>query len=414
MERQLEVHLWWRGTTIQIGRLWARARANRESASFEYVPAWLQTNGAFAIDPELPLGQGQFHTERPMFNAFTDPAPDRWGQTLLRRNERARARREGRAPRALMSVDFLTLVNDETRLGALRFREAGQTSFMSEGSPVPPLVHLPRLLRATRAVLDEEETDDDLALLLAPGTSLGGARPKASIRDHSNKLAIAKFPGRDEDWPVTRWEAATMAMARAAGVIVPDGRLELVAKKPVFIIERFDRADGERIPYVSALTAIGGRDGEDRVRSYIEIAAALRLDGAVVRIDLAQLWRRIVFNVLVSNTDDHPRNHGFLRKTDGWTLSPAFDLNPMPPDVRPRIHALAIDESDQTGSLDLALSVIGSFGVRAAEARKIAGEVAKTVAKWRIHARDHGLTPAQIDRMADAFEHDDLAAARKL
>ena len=411
MERQFEVHLWWHGTTTHVGRLWTRARANRETASFEYLPTWIQARDAFAIDPELPLGAGLFHTDRPLFNAFTDPAPDRWGQTLLRRNERARARRERRTPRTLLTVDFLTLVNDETRLGALRFREQANASFMSVGSPVPPLVQLPRLLRATRAVLDEEETDEDLALLLAPGTSLGGARPKASIRDQSGKLAIAKFPARDEEWPVTRWEAATMAMARAAGIVVPESRLHLVARKPVFIVERFDRLDAARVHYMSALTAIAGRDGEDRVRSYVEIAEALRLDGAAVRTDLTQLWRRIVFNVLVSNTDDHLRNHGFLRTVEGWTLSPAFDLNPMPPDVRPRIHALAIDETDQTSSLDLARSVIGSFGIRATEARAIIKEVAKPVRKWRDFARDHDITATQIDRMAAAFDHADLASA---
>jgi serine/threonine-protein kinase HipA len=414
MERELEVHLWWHARTVQIGVLWVRARGARETASYEYTPAWLATRDAFAIDPELPLGRGRFHSDRAVFNAFTDPAPDRWGQTLLRRFERVRARSEGRAVRTLMAIDFLTLVNDETRLGAIRLREPGGTTFLSENTGVPPLVQLPRLLRATRAVLEERETVDDLALLLAPGTSLGGARPKASIRNRAGALAIAKFPGRDEDWPVVPWEAATLAMAAAAGITVPARTLETILRKPVLVLERFDREQDNRIPFISALTAMGAREGDARVRSYLEIAEALRADGASARADLAELWRRIVFNILVSNTDDHLRNHGFLRRPNGWKLSPAFDLNPMPTDVRPRVHALAINEDDPTSSLELARSISGSFGLRSQEARTIIKEVAKPLRRWRDFARQQAITAAQIDRMSSAFEHEDSVAAQAL
>jgi serine/threonine-protein kinase HipA len=358
------------------------------------------------------LGAGRFHTERALFDAFTDPAPDRWGQTLLRRYERARARTEGRAARTLYAVDFLTLVDDGTRLGALRFREGDADTFLTSGGRVPPLVQLPRLLRATAAILDDEDSDEDLALLLAPGTSLGGARPKASVRDHDGRLAIAKFPARDDDWPVTRWEAATLAMADAAGIEVPPRRLATVLGKPVLVIQRFDRDGDRRIPYMSSLTALAARDGE--VRSYLELADVLRATGSGVRRDLAQLWRRLLFNMLVSNTDDHLRNHGFLREPGGWRLSPAFDLNPAPVDVRPRVHAMAIDETDQTGSLEIVRAVAPSFGLKPGEVRTIVQEVAGPVSRWRGFAGECGITRRQLDRMSTAFEHDDLAAAEKL
>ena len=409
MERSIDVHLTRGETTVLVGRLWSRVRGAKETASFEYATGWLRDARAFALDPELPLASGVVHTERPLFNVFTDPAPDRWGQMLLRRRERARARAEGRAPRTLFARDFLILVDDATRLGALRLSEAGASAFLTPSSGVPPLVQLPRLLRASNAVLAEEETDDDLALLLAPGTSLGGARPKASVLERDGTLAIAKFPSREDEWPVTRWEAATLAMADAAGIVVSSRRLIEVLRKPVLVVERFDRRGDERIPYMSALTALAATDGE--TRSYLELADVLRTSGADVRGQLEQLWRRIVFNVLVSNTDDHLRNHGYRRDADGWRLAPAFDLNPMPTDVRPRVHALALDESDPTSSIDVARSIAPSFNVSQQRGRTIVREVAKVTAQWRRFASEHGISRSQIDRMASAFEHSDLSAA---
>ncbi len=211
MTRELLVYLSLGQETPFVGRLWSRGGARGDSASFEYDPAWIRRPDACSPDPELPLGAGQFHAPRALFRAFTDPAPDRWGQNLLRRAERAKARREGRAPRTLTSVDFLVLVHDQTRLGALRFKEANDSKgdFLSSlGQPVPPLLDLPRLLAATGRIVNDSESDDDLALVLAPGTSLGGTRPKASVRGPDGRLSVAKFPRKDDDWPVTRWEAA--------------------------------------------------------------------------------------------------------------------------------------------------------------------------------------------------------------
>ena len=265
MEREILVFMDDRGgETVSVGTLWTRTRGARQTASFEYDPSWLARRDAFGLDPVLPPARGPFHTERPLFNAFTDPAPDRWGQTLMRRNELRRARAEGRKPRTLLAVDFLTLVDDETRLGALRFKEADGGPFLtSTGRPVSPVVDLPQLLSAATRVIDSNESDDDLRLLLAPGTSLGGARPKATVRDRDGHLLIAKFPCRDDDWPVTRWEAAAMALAEVAGVRVAPFQLRQVSNSPVFMARRFDRRQSRRIPFMSALTAIEGSGQRD-------------------------------------------------------------------------------------------------------------------------------------------------------
>lgn len=411
MEHDLEVHIEWRGETLLVGRLWARAKGARETATFEYDRAWLGRPGAFALDPNLPLTPGQFHRDGGLFNAFTDPAPDRWGRNLMARRERRSAKAEGRAPRTLMGADFLTLVEDETRMGALRFRNAGGEVFLSQADrPVPPLVALPRLLSAATRVIADKESDDDLRLLLAPGSSLGGARPKASVRDGEGRLLIAKFPSQSDDWPIPRWEATAMTLAERAGVIVPAWRLETVARRPVFLIGRFDRqADSRRVPFISALTALGATDGESR--SYVELVEVLRRDGAAAPEDAAQLWRRMVFNILISNTDDHLRNHGYLRTAAGWRLSPAYDLNPVPTDVKPRIHSLALDEVHDEASLDTALQAAPAFGLTHAEALQIAAAVGAAVAGWREAATQSGLNAVQIERMQSAFEHEDLQKA---
>ncbi len=413
MEHEILVFIELAGETVPVGTLWARARGARQTASFEYDRSWLARRDAFAIDPVLPPARGPFHTDRPLFNAFTGPAPDRWGQTLLRRSERRSAQGEGRQPRTLQAIDMLTLIDDETRLGALRFKDARGGPFLTvTGRKVPPVVDLPRLLSATTRVIDERETDEDLLLILAPGTSLGGARPKAPVRATDGHLSIAKFPRRDDEWPVTHWEAATMTLARSAGVEVAPFQLRQAANRAVFTARRFDRRHGgRRVPFMSALTALEASDND--TRSYLEVAEFLRREGAAVNEDLRQLWRRIVFNLLVSNTDDHLRNHGFLRAPQGWRLSPAYDLNPVPIDVKPRIHSLAIDEFDGTASLDTAMGVAPMFGILEGEARAIAAEVGRAVRGWRDVAARIGLTANQVDRMCSAFEHEDLRAASR-
>jgi serine/threonine-protein kinase HipA len=412
VNRELVVHIDVAGVAVRCGRLWTRS-APREGSSFEYDRAWLENRLAFALDPELPLAGGQFHTARPLFRAFEDPAPDRWGQTLLRRAEAALARREGRAPRRLTSVDFLSLIDDSTRLGALRFKDAGapeHAPFLSHsGRPVPPLVNLPRLLSAANRLVRGDETDDDLALLLAPGTSLGGARPKASVRGPDGELLIAKFPRPDDDWPVTRWEAVGLSLASAAAIRVPRFRLELIGSRPVLLLSRFDRDGDRRIAFMSGMTALTASDLE--LHSYVELAEILRQIGSQPAADLAELWRRMVFNILISNTDDHLRNHGFLRDAPGWRLAPAYDLNPLPPDVKPRVHALAINEVDPTSNLESAFEVAKLFGLSSAESRRVAREVATVVQSFRAVGTKLGLKRKELERMRTAFEHEELERA---
>jgi serine/threonine-protein kinase HipA len=415
MQRELHVCMELDGTPVPVGRLWARERTGRTSSSFTYDEAWLRRRGAFQLSPALPLGPGQFHSHRPLFAAFTDAAPDSWGMKLMRRYERARAEEQGREPRTLFEIDFLAGVDDRTRIGAMRFKApSGEAFLAAKGEPVPPLIDLPALLGATDRIDRGRETNSDVALVLAPGTSLGGARPKATVRDNDGRLLVAKFPKRDDEWPVTRWEAATLALAKAAGVAVPDWRMETIARKAVLLLGRFDRTPaGARIPYMSAMTALDATDHGEQ-RSYLELADVLRQHGSRPEADLKQLWRRIVFNILVSNTDDHLRNHAFLREAAGWRLSPAFDMNPCPVDVKRRIHALAIDELDGTASLDAALAVAVQFGLAKGEAQGIAQEVAAAVSRWPEVARTHKLKSTDIDRMSSAFEHQDLRRALRL
>lgn len=410
MDRELDVHIDWQDDTVLVGKLWARSKGNRQTSSFEYASEWIARDDSFALAPDLPLSTGQFHNEG-LFNAFTDPAPDRWGRNLLARRERKAAQAEKRQPRTLLDIDYLTLVEDVNRLGALRFADTGTAEFLATSDrPIPPLINLGRLLSAATRVIDDKESDDDLKLLLAPGASLGGARPKAAVLDNDGRLMIAKFPSPTDDWPVPRWEAVAMDLARAAGIDVPPARLLTVLKRPVFVMGRFDRdVKGRRIPFISALTALGASDGD--VRSYIELLDLIRQDGALPETDAAEIWRRMVFNVLISNTDDHLRNHGYLRDPAGWRLAPAYDLNPMPVDVKPRHHALTLDETDDASSIDTAFSVASYFGIKLPEAKKIAAEVGAAVLAWREVAAGHGLTNAQINRMESAFEHEDLAKA---
>jgi serine/threonine-protein kinase HipA len=397
-----------------VGRLWARSRQKKESASFEYDPAWLQNPVSFSLEPALQLGPGPFHTadDIPMFGAIGDSAPDRWGRALMRRMERRRADREKQVPRTLFEIDYLLLVDDETRAGALRFKaeEGGPFLRESEADRVPPLVELPRLLSAAQRVIDEDETDEDLRLLLAPGSSLGGARPKASVREQDGRLAIAKFPRKDDEVSTVLWETVALDLAEKSGINVASGRVEKIGKKPVLILQRFDRKGTQRIPFLSAMSMLGAKDNQPR--SYLEMVDVLRRYGAAPKRDMEALWRRIVFNILISNTDDHLRNHGFLYEgPDGWRLSPAYDLNPVPVDIKPRILTTSINEDDGTASLDLAMEVAEYFELDASAAWKIAKQTGRAVSKWRSVAKQMAINDAEIDRMASAFEHGDLAKA---
>ena len=417
MDREVLVFVDLRGTPISVGRLWWRSRGGRESASFEYDATWLGHPERFALEPALVLTSGPFHTAagRALFGAIGDSTPDRWGRLLMRRAERRRAERERRAPRTLSEVDVLLRVDDEARQGALRFATDPEVPFLEESGHVriPPLVELPRLLAAANRVGGDMEDDEDLRLLLGPGSSLGGARPKASVRDAGGRLALAKFPQVRDDLHVVLWEAVALALAARGGIDVPSRRLERIGGHPVLIVQRFDRRAGHRVPFLSAMSMLGADEREPR--SYPDIGDALRRHGAAPRVDLQQLWRRVVFNVLISNTDDHLRNHGFLYADHrGWRLSPAYDLNPVPVDVRPRVLSTAIHADDPVASLDLALQTAQLYGLDGTAARRVVSEVATAVKTWRDVARGFGAARRDIDRMASAFEHHEADAARRL
>lgn len=414
MQRGLFVYLDIKGAPVLVGRLWARERAGKETSSFAYDPTWLKRKGAFALSPALMLTAGQFQAQG-LPNVFGDTAPDSWGRKLMLRRERARARKAKTQPRTLFEIDYLAGVDDRTRIGALRFKDAENGPFLTTtGEPVPPLISLPRLLSATDRIERDEETEEDLLLVLAPGTSLGGARPKATIRDADERLLVAKFPKRDDDWPIPTWEAVLLKLAGEAGLDVPPWRLEEIAGRPVLLVTRFDRsAYGQRVPFMSAMTALDATDHGPQ-RSYLEIVDAIRQMGSKPDADIEELWKRVVFNILVSNTDDHLRNHALLHDGGGWRLAPVYDLNPCPVDVKPRVHALAIDEDDATASLETALEVAALFGIKPERARALAGEIGAVTSGWKNVAKSLGLTTPQVDRMDSAFEHDDLRLALKL
>jgi serine/threonine-protein kinase HipA len=416
MDREAFVYVDLHGTTHLVGRLWARMRKDREGATFEYDRSWLAHPERFSLEPALQLGPGPFHTtsDQPQFGAIGDSAPDRWGRVLMRRAERRRAERDGETPRTVREIDYLLMVDDESRQGALRFSARQGGPFLADRGPmkIPLLIELPRLLSATEHFLSDTDSDEDLRLLLAPGSSLGGARPKASVRDRDGHLAIAKFPKKGDEVNAVLWEAVALTLAAKAGIPVSAWRIEIVAGKPVLLLRRFDREQGFRVPFLSAMSMLGAQDNE--ARSYLEFVDILRQHGAAPKEDMHALWRRIVFSILISNTDDHLRNHGFLWAGPGWRLSPAYDLNPVPTDIKPRILTTAIGLDDGTASLNLALDVAAYFELSLDGARRIAAQVGKAVGTWRKEAARIGLTASEIGRMASAFEHEDLKAAMAL
>lgn len=283
--------------TLKVGKLWFHQRDARQRASFEYDSEWLKHPEKFALDPALQLTEGVFHTtpNQILFGAIGDSAPDRWGRLLMRRAESARAKFSGKAPRTLTEVDYLLGVNDEARQGSLRFslEEGGTYLTPNDKESIPPLVGLPKLLSATKRFLKDDETTEDLKLLLAPGSSLGGARPKVSVRDKDGQLSIAKFPKSDDDFNVVLWEAVALRLAKKAGITTAEWRLEKIINKPVLILHRFDRQAGNRVPFLSAMSMLGAKDNDPH--SYLEIAYALTQSGANPKKDLEELWRRIVF-----------------------------------------------------------------------------------------------------------------------
>jgi serine/threonine-protein kinase HipA len=390
---------------------------DRGQVRFHYDSAWLGDARAFALDPNLSLGKQPFFPKPELgnFGIFLDSSPDRWGQMLMKRREALQAKDEGRAPRALYAWDFLVGVQDFTRQGALRFRLEGTEEFLgAEKMAAPPVTSL-RELEAVATQLTSKKIEDLdalrkwLAVLVAPGASLGGARPKANFAEQDGSLWIGKFPARDDDRDIGAWEFAVHSMAKKAGVDVPEARLvRLNNEFHTFCVRRFDRQDGKRRFYASAMTLL--RKDQSEGTSYLELAQFLRAAGDAqhVAADLEQLFRRVTFNVAVGNRDDHLRNHGFVLGESGWRLAPAFDVNP---NIDKAEHVLNIDDSDNRPSLATALSTAEFFGVSESRAKDIVEEVTSVVDDWRDVAKRAGIANADIEVTSGAFSaHAELRA----
>ena len=387
-----------------------------ERVTFTYADDWTSSRRRLAIDPALPLAPGTFRPlgDHAIFGSIGDSAPDSWGRTLMRRRERRDAERAGRQVRTLQETDFLLGVSDEARLGALRFRQRGESVFQApREAAIPGLIALRRLRSAAERVLQGTETDEDLRAIFAPGSSLGGARPKASVIDPHGNLSIAKFAKESDEYSLERWEAIALDLAEAAGIRAAAHDIHDDRGQPIFVSRRFDRRGGRRIPFVSALSMTEHRDGERG--SYLEVVDALTTQGSRAAADRIELFKRVAFSVLVSNTDDHLRNHGFLRlDARGWSLSPAYDINPTPPDISARILATNINFDDGTCSIELLRSVAEEFCLDLAVADRLIRDVARVTRTWRDAARQRGAAEAEVRRMEGAFEHAEQTAALAL
>jgi serine/threonine-protein kinase HipA len=412
----LEVHIERGGTCMLVGLGHINCARGNETFVFEYADTWLAHPDRFALEPALPLTRGSFAPAQgsTIFGSIGDSAPDTWGRRLMQRSERRTAQREARSVRTLMETDYLLGVTDLTRLGALRFRHAGEKVFLAQNEQgVPALLDLGRLLQSSDRISRDEESDEDLQMIFAPGSSLGGARPKASVLDNNGALSIAKFPKENDEYSVETWEEIALQLANSAGIQTPDHALLKIAGRAVLLSKRFDRSSNIRIPFLSAMAMSGHRDGQGG--SYPELVDVLTQHGAHAKIDAIELYRRVVFNVLISNVDDHLRNHGFLLASKGgWRLSPAYDLNPVPTDLKARVLSTNIDLDEATCSLDLLQSACGYFGLNLTAARLVIKEVAQVTKSWRKVAASVGAKASEINRMESAFEHNDLKQALTL
>lgn len=416
MSDDVEVYVAVGERNVLAGRMYPHHRRGVESASFVYNDRYLADPDAYALDPALPLVTGTLQTPvgRALFGAFGDSLPDRWGRTLIQRAERARAKAAAVAPRSMSEVDLLLGVRDDLRQGALRFRLDEQGPFLAtEESGVPALTDLPVLLEIAARAERDTANYEDLKRLLRAGSSLGGARPKAHVLDAAGRVAIAKFPSASSDaWNVMAWEKVALDLARDAGVTVPDSQLIRIGDRNVLVVGRFDRRGTVRIGYASAMTMLEASDGDQR--SYLEIAAVIEERSTAAAAELRQLWRRIAFSILISNTDDHLRNHGFLHERgDSWMLSPAFDLNPNPHPGSKDLST-AVDYTDTRASVDTLIRVATYFRLDASDALEILAQVTRAVARWRIVAKSHGLLQRDLDAMEPAFEHAEGERARAL
>ena len=409
MSSQAKVLEVWLDCDIAPACLVGTLAHDRGLVRFHYDRNWLKDARAFALDPDLSLDEHPFfpRPELGNFGVFLDSSPDRWGQTLMKRREALQAKDEKRIARTLYAWDFLVGVQDFTRQGALRFRIAGTDEFLgNEKRAAPPITTLRELETvafqlSNRRIEDLDALRKWLAVLVAPGASLGGARPKANFTESDGSLWIAKFPARDDDRDVGAWEFVVHALAKKAGIDVPAAKLvRLNNEFNTFCVQRFDRIHGVRRFYASAMTLL--RKEQSEGTSYLELAQFLRAngDGEHAAADLEQLFRRVAFNVAVGNRDDHLRNHGFVLCANGWRLSAAFDVNP---NIDKAEHVLNIDDADNSPSMDTVLTTGEFYGLSAARAMQVVEEVASAVDAWRDAARRAGIAGADVELTEGAF-----------
>lgn len=391
------------GETLLVGRCRYVAKRRGQSSVFEYADEWIDHPNTYALDPaNLPLLRQPFYTNSEnsaLPGALRDTAPDRWGQQLIKR-----AFRKSGDNRTLSEIDYLLAITDRTRIGALRYKRENEDSFDHDIGQyrVPPLIQLPALVDAANAVQLNTETADDLKLLLNEGSPLGGARPKSAVADNDGTLAIAKFPKPDDERSIPHGEVLAMTLAVRAGINAATARVVDVAGRPVALITRFDRHEGLRIPFLSAMSLLGLKDGDEA--TYTDIAEAIRSYSSAPTEDLHELWRRIVFNVLIGNLDDHLRNHGFLYDHDNqWRLSPAYDLNPVPSADKARELTTWISEDGPEADLDLARRAAPYFGLKDDHAEEIIADVSDRLGGWKNTARKLGMSAADIDVYATAI-----------
>ncbi|MEO6276751.1 HipA domain-containing protein [Roseateles sp.] len=420
---QVELEVFLGAAEHAVGRLVYVLNGPREFSQFAYLDAWLKAPRCFDISPDLARTAGHQVRKAPtrddstFFFALADTEPDSWGRRVIARAH-AKERKGNPALGALNELDYLCAVDDLSRIGALRLRDAGGRYLRTTppGSrATPPLLELQKMLAASRAVEMSTETAEDLSYLIGKGTSLGGMRPKCSVLDDDGALALGKFPSVQDERSVTRGEVLALRLAGLAGIEVAQARVAMVHDVPVALVRRFDRmADGARIPYMSGTALLQAGRNEDH--AYTEVVDAMRATCWAFKTDAQQLWRRMVFNHLITNVDDHLHNVGFLYVGGNqWRLAPAFDLNPFPDKARESKTWLT-EDSGPVVSVHELLAQAARFELRADEARQVLAQVVAAVSRWRDVARwpDIGLPEAELDRFAPAFEHQELDEARAL
>ena len=400
------------GETPQLmGFLYIDSIKGKESFAFEYNDEWLVSHGGVCLDPDISAFRGrQYPSKSQIFGLFADASPDRWGMVLMTRRERLLADKENRKPRKLLDSDFLLGVYDETRMGGIRLKLSTDGEFQSSDSDtaVPPWTSLRALEEASRRFeIDEsggESSEKWLRQLIKPGSSLGGARPKASVVDPKGQLWIAKFPSKGDENNTGAWEKVASDLARMCGLDVPESRLETFSKLgSTFLVKRFDRNEGRRVHFASAMTLLGKTDGASAAdgSSYLDIVSFIKAYGSRPKEDLVELFKRIVFNMAISNTDDHLRNHAFILEKTGWRLSPLYDVNPVPYGDE---LSLNVNEDDNRISFELAVASAYRFGIEEQAATLIVNSIRDMVkANWEQLASKYQIARADIEAMRPAF-----------